>query len=154
MQHYTQMYINLLIFFTNPYTSCNPNPIQNLEQYNHARESPHAPTEAVPTYLSDKTTVLIILPHRLNLPVLKLHINEIIQSMLLSLSMFLRLIHVACISGSFLFIAEYCLFFHFTVDGYLGCLQFFFFFDIMNKATMNILIQIVRVCVNTCLYSS
>ena len=68
---------------------------------------------------------------------------------LLSLSsVFSRIIHVvACISTSFLFIAEYysivwlhhVLFIHSLLDGHLGC---FYLWDIMNNAAMDILVQV------------
>lgn len=65
---------------------------------------------------------------------------------LLSLSMFVRLIHFAVISGSSLLRqSEYpCTNIqqsvHSPVDGHLGCFQFG---DIMNKAVMNIFVCIV-----------
>ena len=147
MQHNAQMYINLMIFFTNPYTSCNPNPIQNLEQYNHARESPHAPTEAVTTYLSDKTTVLIILPHRLNLPVLKLHINEIIQSiMLLSLSIFFK-INSCCLYQWFISFHCWVLsFFPLSCWWIPGLFKIFFFLILWIKLPWTFLFKLY-VCV-------
>lgn len=96
---------------------CNPNPFQNSEHYNNSRKSPHMPlSKSGPLYPSGVTTVLIMLPHRLNLLILNLNVNDTIQSiMLLSFSMLLRLLHVVFICGSFLCFAEYSLYEYVTV---------------------------------------